>query len=1406
MSPSRMRRIATYGILTFAIGLLALVSGFAWLSLSSAGRAIVASRAGALLSDLLAGDLRIGRIEALSPSHIVLREVVVRDQYGVLLITSPRVEASFVLWPLLHGALRFDTVAVDAPWVSLHLQQDGKLAIAEAFLPVDDGAARDEPASPSTFEVTIRRIILRGGTLVNGLPGFSLHDLALQTDLAVHGVAVRLSEVSGACVVVGGEGLRAPARIHEATLRFAPDEASKAIVTASMDGDRVRVEAHAHWGKDGPTQLRAQVDGEVSPTALERAGLSSVAAQLRGRFGLHVEGQLALPSREWSARGRLHTDGGDVQLEGAYTAASANLRVQSREWLLERALAVDGVPPLRFDLSLTARPTADDRIALQLDARDLHVDRQAVPEVHVGAVWSPGTIRLRSLDVPRWESRGGRIHTDVRLDYEEGTIEGRLAADLPTIDPPGLLARLTGGSVGRVSLELAGSYQGGRQVLRADGFVRVGDVQLGSVRADLLEATLHARGDLARPLLDARVDVTGLSISGRRVARASAALSGNRTHYRLRAEARDADASLGADLSLTLGEPEIRVSGSAHAARRDAALGSLSLEAAFSPARSTGSLSLSLATAAQHRLTLTGRAKLGPAGPWSARFQRARYALTLEGQQDLSELEQLITGRNEPSLRGTLRLSGESDGPLDGMVGHLSVEGRSVGYRDGTDVGAKLAVAWSRTSGQLSLDLARDAAPLAALNVELGVGTKRLFDTASLSDVLALPATYKVLLQERMLSILPSAWRLNLPIHASAEAELRTSPIALPSARLSAEASFTDEAPRCAGTDLPRLFLSATLRSDELSARLKGEVSGREILLASLSGVPPRHAATGWMMEQRGKLALALDLRGVELSHLPRYCGKVEGAVDLSLQGAGLLGPDPRISGTTQIKALRVGEGQPVDVSVDVRADRAGLQIASLRATQGSEPRLRAHGDLPWGWDGLLSIAPELARCSVDAELKDLPLQSLLEPAIGTAQASGTIAGHLKVRGCTAPFAARGELAVSDVSLLLRKPSMRIDQLDARLRFTPELWELVSFELLDQEGSFSADGHISLVQGVPARGELHARAKDFPLRNQGGGTAMLDGQIDLSAWLDEEPYRLALRLSGLSVEVPQSAGRKPLTVGAHPDVIYTHIERDDTSGSRVQRSDTTTPLVLDLSADRPFWVRRSDFGVLVDPNLRLQVDAKGSRVSGEVQVQRGFLDVMSKGFTIERGLLHFDGGARIDPTLTLSAVHKLSDGHTVTIRVRDRLSAPVVSFATDVPGVSTDAEVMQLLVRGRDASFAEAATAQVGAALAGLTSGLLARVNRGDVGQFVPVLALEAGASSGTRMRAGVEANALIPRSLRRVIEGAYIEGFVGSKNQGGQAQATGGVLVDLYFPRRVVAEGSWELPNNWSVETTWEP
>ena len=51
-----------------------------------------------------------------------------------------------------------------------------------------------------------------------------------------------------------------------------------------------------------------------------------------------------------------------------------------------------------------------------------------------------------------------------------------------------------------------------------------------------------------------------------------------------------------------------------------------------------------------------------------------------------------------------------------------------------------------------------------------------------------------------------------------------------------------------------------------------------------------------------------------------------------------------------------------------------------------------------------------------------------------------------------------------------------------------------------------------------------------------------------------------------------------------------------------------------------------------------------------------------------------------------------------------------------------------------------------------------------------------------------------------------YVEGHVGRKNDGDSRTNAGGVLVELYFPRSLVTSGTWEVPNNWSVEVTWEP
>jgi hypothetical protein len=222
--------------------------------------------------------------------------------------------------------------------------------------------------------------------------------------------------------------------------------------------------------------------------------------------------------------------------------------------------------------------------------------------------------------------------------------------------------------------------------------------------------------------------------------------------------------------------------------------------------------------------------------------------------------------------------------------------------------------------------------------------------------------------------------------------------------------------------------------------------------------------------------------------------------------------------------------------------------------------------------------------------------------------------------------------------------------------------------------------------------------------------------------------------------------------------------------------------------------------------LRVRRDASGARLRGVVKIERGLLTLLGRGFDLQRGSLNFEGGREIDPAINLDAVHKLGDGHTVTASVRGTLSAPTLNFSSSVPGVKTNAEALQLLVSGRDATAGETAQAQVGAALAGLTAGMFGKITGGKYGKYIPVLSLEAGASAGTRMRAGVQADELIPKSLKGVVKGAYVEGFVGSKNQGGSRTGAGGVLMELYFPHKLVTGGTWELPNNWALEVTWEP
>ena len=115
--------------------------------------------------------------------------------------------------------------------------------------------------------------------------------------------------------------------------------------------------------------------------------------------------------------------------------------------------------------------------------------------------------------------------------------------------------------------------------------------------------------------------------------------------------------------------------------------------------------------------------------------------------------------------------------------------------------------------------------------------------------------------------------------------------------------------------------------------------------------------------------------------------------------------------------------------------------------------------------------------------------------------------------------------------------------------------------------------------------------------------------------------------------------------------------------------------------------------------------------------------------------------------------------------------------------------------------------------LGGMTAGFISSMTRRSTGAYIPRLSIESGAGGSTRVRAGINADSLIPDFLDDVVQSAYVEGFVGSSQQQTSAAgettetgAQGGFLIELYWPRSIVTTGMYEQPSNWAVDITWEP
>lgn len=160
------------------------------------------------------------------------------------------------------------------------------------------------------------------------------------------------------------------------------------------------------------------------------------------------------------------------------------------------------------------------------------------------------------------------------------------------------------------------------------------------------------------------------------------------------------------------------------------------------------------------------------------------------------------------------------------------------------------------------------------------------------------------------------------------------------------------------------------------------------------------------------------------------------------------------------------------------------------------------------------------------------------------------------------------------------------------------------------------------------------------------------------------------------------------------------------------------------------------------------------------------------------------------------------------------LHHPVLAFFVDDASVTPADAMAALTGTHTGANGASSLQSEVGSMATGIAAELLTLGARRELGEWVPVLAFDQ-SGGATSVRAGADAQRLIPGFLRKLVIDAHVEGILserqsssGTPTSDGQAAAQTGaaVLLELRFPRDLVGQAQYGPGQRWSTDLTWEP
>jgi autotransporter translocation and assembly factor TamB len=440
-----------------------------------------------------------------------------------------------------------------------------------------------------------------------------------------------------------------------------------------------------------------------------------------------------------------------------------------------------------------------------------------------------------------------------------------------------------------------------------------------------------------------------------------------------------------------------------------------------------------------------------------------------------------------------------------------------------------------------------------------------------------------------------------------------------------------------------------------------------------------------------------------------------------------------------------------------------------------------------------------LARLRLD----HAPLGALVPTAAPISRVSGTLSGRLDLKGTRAKPWLVGELVPRGVGFTATAIAQPLSDIDGRVVFRPERISVERLTAHDSDGWVRIDGSARLDTKEKLVLALHAKAKEFPLRQEGRVAGEIDADADIDVAFGKQRTRVAVKLNDLSIWLEGGDLRQGIELRAHPDIVDPRAKAPDEPPERERK----VPLLLSLDAHDSFWVRREDFAVKLTMKLAARIEKEGVSLKGPVVLQRGYLMLLGRLFDItDKSRLDFVGTHPPDPVLAIEATSEnRRSNQVIDVRISGRTSAPELQFTVDGKD-SSATDAARALLNDPNAS-GESATSQAGAFASGLTGGILGVSLRRELGGVMPVLVVEpATSTTSSRVRAGFELDSLVPDFLRGAIRGVYVEGMFSGGSEEQQQDAEGGVLIEIYLPADLVTSGQYGPGQTWSLDLGWEP